>query len=123
MATSLRMNLSWLGRIVAAFAVIFLLGLEMSTASVAQGTTTLSAPLAESDHVHSAEHRGGGNAHHDNEGTNSSCCGSAACSSPGMMSAMAALFVIPIATSYRAVPLGRLIPFEQSPSERPPRAA
>jgi hypothetical protein len=126
MAARFRINPSWLGGIVAALALICLLGFDTSPAPMAQANATLTAQLvvaAESDHAHGAEHRGSGNEHHDKEGAKSSCCASAACSSPGMMSAMTSLFVIPVTISYRAVPHDRLIPFEQSPSERPPRAA
>jgi hypothetical protein len=115
-------NFRRLGCIVAALALICLLGFEFSAASAAQETTTATALLvvtAERDHAH----RGVGNEHHDKEGAKSSCCTSAACSSAGVMSTLASLFVKPTSLAYRVMPIDRLIPFEQSPSERPPRAA
>lgn len=111
-----------LGGMVMALALICLLGFENSAPSVAQGTTTLMAQLvvaAEPDHVH----RGDGKEHHDKEGAQTSCCTSAACSGPGVMSSPASLFVKPVSIACRAAPLDRLIPFEVTPSERPPRAA
>jgi len=110
------------GGIVMALALICLLGFETSAPSLAQGTSTLTAQLvvaAEPDHVH----RGDDKEHHDKEGAQTSCCTSAACSGAGVMSTPASLFVKPVSLACRAMPLDRLIPFEQSPSERPPRAA
>lgn len=124
MSASFRICLSRLGGIVAAVALICLLGLETSPASAAQSASLARAPIilaAQPDHAYGSEQSG--SAHHESEGTNVSCCASAACSSPGVTSTAASLFVIPVTMSYRAVPLDRLIPFEQSPSERPPRAA
>lgn len=121
MSASFRICLSWLGGIVAAVALICLLGLETSPASAAQSASLAIILAAQPDHAHGSEQSG--SAHHESEGTNVSCCASAACSSPGVTSTAASLFVIPVTMSYRAVPLDRLIPFEQSPSERPPRAA
>jgi hypothetical protein len=40
-----------------------------------------------------------------------------------VMSMPESLFVKPASLACRAMPVDRLIPFEQSPSERPPRAA
>jgi hypothetical protein len=131
MTASFRICLSWLGGIVAALALICLLGLETSTASVANEIATFAAPLvqtqhvvaAEPDHAHRAGHRDSGHEHRDRKGGKSSCCTSAACSGPGMMSSGASLFVMTVTISCQAAPLDRLIPFEEMPSERPPRAA
>lgn len=126
MSASFRICLSWLGGIVAAVALICLVGLETSAASEAPSASLARASIilaAQPDHVYGPAESSSGGTHHEGEGTNVSCCTSAACSSAGVTSAASSLFVIPVTNSYRAAPLDRLIPFEQSPSERPPRAA
>ncbi|MFZ5672163.1 MAG: hypothetical protein ACOZAM_04285 [Pseudomonadota bacterium] len=131
MAARFRICVSWLGGIVAVLAFLCLLGLEVSTASIAPEGAALSAPHARTQIVLAAQpdcaqgtgHRDSGNESHDKQGDQNSCCASVTCSGPGMTSAAASLFVMPVTISRRAVSLGRLIPFEQSPCERPPRAA